>query len=211
MKSIKRLVLGIAFVVVFAYAFNIQYVGELLNIIGNAAVECVSGGDEYSTRLKEEMNTLSVSKFIDFGFVDKIWSEEDSTVGEAKLSKSRINYYYHKALNNNDSKSIILGTIGKYDAIGEAKGYTYFKMDDDTWAQLEAETNNNYDEIWKVNEEFLKRQIKKRKRIFLADDPSKGYFFEDGNRRFYQREIDYLSGLGYRFEKGDDNLWEAIL
>lgn len=76
MKSIKRLVLGIAFVIAFAYAFNIQYVGELLNIIGNAAVECVKGGDEYSTQLKEEMDTLSVSKFIDFGFVDKMRVKE---------------------------------------------------------------------------------------------------------------------------------------
>ena len=76
MRSIKKLIVGIVFVIAFVYAFNIQYVGQLLNIIGNAAIECVAGGDEYSTQLKTEMDTLSVSKFINFSFVDKTSEEE---------------------------------------------------------------------------------------------------------------------------------------
>lgn len=68
----------------------------------------------------------------------------------------------------------------------------------------------NYDEIWKVNKQFIDHQIENGKRILLSNDPYQGYYFEDGTKRFYQRELDYLKELGYSYEKIDINLWEAV-
>ena len=45
----------------------------------------------------------------------------------------------------------------------------------------------------------------------LTDDLELQVLFGDGSKRFYQREIDYLSELGYTFSQVDDELWKAIL
>lgn len=83
-------------------------------------------------------------------------------------------------------------------------------MEDELWSQLESEAMKNYDEIWKVNKQFVDDQIEARNRILLSNDPYQGYYFNDGSRRFFQREIDYLKELGYSFKSIGDNLWEAI-
>lgn len=63
-------------------------------------------------------------------------------------------------------------------------------MSDDVWASLEKEAGGNYDEIWKVNQQFIDEQIAANKNILLSNDPYKEYYFDDGTKRFYQREID---------------------
>ena len=105
---------------------------------------------------------------------------------------------------------MILGSTGKYDVIAETEGYTYFKMSDDVWASLEKEAGGNYDEIWKVNQQFIDEQIAANKNILLSIDPYKGYYFDDGTNRFYQREIDYILSKGYTFESTGDDLWKAV-
>lgn len=126
------------------------------------------------------------------------------------LSNDRVSYYLNESLNNADSNVTILGITGNYDVIGENRGYSYFKMEDEVWLQLENETINNYDEIWKVNKQFIDNQIESGNRIFLSNDPYQGYYFTDGTKRFYQRELDYLKELGYSFESIGNNLWEAL-
>ena len=44
----------------------------------------------------------------------------------------------------------------------------------------------------KVNQQFIDEQIAANKNILLSNDPYQGYYFDDGARRFYQREIDYI-------------------
>ena len=68
----------------------------------------------------------------------------------------------------------------------------------------------NYDEIWKVNKQFIDDQIGVGNRILLSNDPYQGYYFADGTKRFYQRELDYLKELGYSFERVGDDLWEVV-
>ena len=135
---------------------------------------------------------------------------EEGWCRSGRLSKDRISYYLKQSLNNADSNTTILGITGRYDVIGETNGYSYFKMEDLLWSQLENETMKNYDEIWKVNKQFLDEQIAAGNRILLSNDPYQGYYFDDGTRRFYQRELDYLKELGYTFKSIGDNLWEAI-
>lgn len=83
-------------------------------------------------------------------------------------------------------------------------------MNDDIWTLLEKETGGNYDEIWKVNQAFIDEQIAANKTILLSDNPHGGYYFSDGSKRFYQRELDYLRNKGYTFEVTDDGLWKAV-
>ncbi len=126
------------------------------------------------------------------------------------LNSERIEYYLGKARNNIDSDTVVLGSTGKYDIIAETEGYTYFKMSDDVWTSLEKEAGGNYDEIWKVNQQFIDEQIAVNKNILLSNDPYQGYYFDDGARRFYQREIDYILSKGYTFESTSDGLWKAV-
>ncbi len=131
-------------------------------------------------------------------------------VVESGINSERIEYYLGKSRNNIDSDTVILGSTGKYDVIAETEGYTYFKMSDDVWASLEKEAGGNYDEIWKVNQQFIDEQIAANKNILLSNGPYKGYYFDDGTKRFYQREIDYILSKGYTFESTGDDLWKAV-
>ena len=126
------------------------------------------------------------------------------------LNDERIEYYLGKSRNNIDSDTVMLGSTGQYDVIAENEGYTYFKMSDEVWAALENEAGGNYDEIWKVNQQFIDQQIATNKNILLSNDPYKGYYFNDGEKRFYQREIDYILSKGYTFETTSEGLWKAV-
>jgi hypothetical protein len=57
------------------------------------------------------------------------------------------------------------------------------------------------DELWKVNETFLRQQIKQGKQIILSHDPSKatGYF---------AKEVEYLRSLDYQFVR-ENWIWKA--
>ena len=64
---------------------------------------------------------------------------------------------------------------------------------------------------WSVyGQMFIDKQIAANKTIFLTNSPFELYLFESGELRFYQRELNYLTELGYRFEKVGTNLWIAI-
>lgn len=125
------------------------------------------------------------------------------------LPSDRIAYYLEYGINNVDSAITILGEIGSYDVIGIEQGYTYFQMSADLWLQLESETMENQDEMWKVKKQFIDEQIEAGNRIFLSNDPYQTYDYND-TRCFYQRELDYLKSLGYTFKSIGDNLWEAV-
>lgn len=61
-----------------------------------------------------------------------------------------------------------------------------------------------------MNQQFIDEQIAANKTILLSNDSYKGYYFADGTKRFYQREIDYILSRGYTFESIDDGLWRAV-
>lgn len=44
----------------------------------------------------------------------------------------------------------------------------------------------------------------------LLEKEAEGYYFDDGAKRFYQREIDYMISIGYTFESAGDGLWKAV-
>ena len=156
------------------------------------------------------------SRFLNWagGKIDDVWrwiqKKLGKAIGKGKLNPERIEYYLNKARNNIDSDTVMLGRTGTYDVIADSKGYTYFKMSDELWADLKRETRNNYDEIWKVNQQFIDEQLSLDKNILLSNNPYAGYYFSDGTKQFYQREIDYIISKGYTFETTNDGFWRAI-
>ena len=50
------------------------------------------------------------------------------------------------------------------------------------------------------------------KKLVFTNDPNKKYLLANGQRSFYQRELDYLASekYGYSFKQIADNLWEAV-
>ena len=58
------------------------------------------------------------------------------------------------------------------------------------------------EEIWKINEAFLRQQIGQGKKIILSHDPATA-------TGFFADEVEYLERLGYRFVK-NGWVWEAV-
>lgn len=77
---------------------------------------------------------------------------------------------------HNEFSSVMLGknsADGKsyVDKAIERKA-TYFSMPTETWNKLSSNLHN--DEMWKINERFLKQQIKQKKDIYLSHDRTTG-------------------------------------
>ncbi len=182
-----------------------------LKLGDNAGEALIKFGKKYLPDLME-----NGSRFLNWagGKIDDVWrwiqKKLGKAIGKGKLNPERIEYYLNKARNNIDSDTVMLGRTGTYDVIADSKGYTYFKMSDELWADLKRETRNNYDEIWKVNQQFIDEQLSLDKNILLSNNPYAGYYFSDGTKQFYQREIDYIISKGYTFETTNDGFWRAI-
>ena len=106
-----------------------------------------------------------------------------------------------QATRNSSSSKVVLGKFledGKsYTKVGAHYEASYFKLDN--WRDITKTMSQ--DDIWKVNESFLRQQIKQDKQIILSHDPAKA-------TGFYAREVDYLEALGYKFTQ-DNWVWKA--
>lgn len=137
MKRIRKGLAAIVIAGVFVYTFNVQYFTYFLSLVCDSAIECVSGGNEASARLTEELNTLSVSKFIrltvngkdidlddtDFGqdFYDDIVSAQETTEGIYEKSDLEL----LKNIDNFTDSAIEHIFVGQINKGGDATGYHY--------------------------------------------------------------------------------------
>ena len=64
------------------YILNFECFWYFLSLICNSAVECVTGGDEYSNQLAKEIDTLKVSKFISLKVNGKGINLDNTDFGE---------------------------------------------------------------------------------------------------------------------------------
>jgi hypothetical protein len=106
------------------------------------------------------------------------------------------------AARNADSTKFVLGKFSEegksYTKVASHFKATYFKLDN--WRDLEKTLSQ--EDIWKINETFIKQQIKHGKEIILSHDQSKA-------KGFFAREVDFLEALGYKFEK-QNWYWKAV-
>ncbi|MEO8410937.1 MAG: hypothetical protein ABI478_10230, partial [Propionivibrio sp.] len=61
------------------------------------------------------------------------------------------------------------------------------------------------DEMWRINETFLVQQIKQGKQVLFSHDPLSA---RPGS--FFEREVNFMSELGYSFRQKSAWTWEAV-
>lgn len=162
--------------------------------------------DDYDDTLNFSKNTTNVRLFVVilFSFLAVVGSGSVAW-GDFVVAPSRGAGFFDdlatSATRNADSTKLVLGkwsTTGQsYQNVAAHLKATYFKLDN--WRELEKTLSGK--ELWKINEAFLRQQIKQGKQIILSHDPSKA-------TRFFKNEVDFLSNF-YRFEK-DGWVWKAI-
>lgn len=105
------------------------------------------------------------------------------------------------AARNPNSDKVVLGKFLKdgksYTKVSAHYDATYFKLDN--WRELRKTMSE--EEMWKINESFLRQQIAQGKQIILSHDPAKA-------TGFFANEVDYLKSLGYTFKK-ENWVWKA--
>ena len=126
-----------------------------------------------------------------------------------KLEQYEVRILVRKATQNGSSKKVMLGkfvrdSVESYN-VRAGKDHTFFEMKDELWEETFEKVNENEDEIWKINREFVDQQVKANKEIFLSHNP----FDEKFYKGFYRREIDYLTiDLKFSIENIEENLWK---
>ncbi|EDY16742.1 hypothetical protein CfE428DRAFT_5705 [Chthoniobacter flavus Ellin428] len=110
-----------------------------------------------------------------------------------------------QATRNPSSDTLVLGHFSRtgttYTKVAAHYGASYLKIEN--WGAVTKGLSQN--EIWMINETFLKQQIRQGKEILFSHDPQsarRGSFFE--------REVDFLRHLGYHFQLKNQWTWEAV-
>ena len=89
-----------------------------------------------------------------------------------------------------------------YEKVAEKMNAKYFDLD--KWEELSQYYPR--EEMWKINEEFLSRQIESGKDIYLSSNPFQ--YMGDGSS--FANEIQYLVDNGFEFIETTGGLWHAV-
>jgi RHS repeat-associated protein len=104
-----------------------------------------------------------------------------------------------------ESSRLVLGHFARegtsYQKVAAHYEGSYFKVDD--WNSVTKGLSN--DEIWRINETFLDQQVMQGKQILFSHNP-----LEARPNSFFEREVNYLQDLGYRFKQKNQWTWEAV-
>lgn len=143
---------------------------------------------------------------------------KNTNVSFNTLSDKEVDDYVKRMTKNDKSKKVILGrgNTEPYDSLANSPDSEFSSFNNnDVWNEMANRTNNDWDEIWKVDKEYINNRINKGNDILLANDPSIEYYV-DNHITFYQRELDYLftpvenGGLGLSYEQTSNGLWKVI-
>jgi RHS repeat-associated protein len=106
------------------------------------------------------------------------------------------------ATRNPESSSVVLGKFSEggvsYVKVAAHFRASYFKVVD--WAN--ATRGLSQGQIWKINEAFLRQQIRAGKDVILSHNPATA-------TGFFAEEVNFLRNLGYKFVK-DGWFWRAV-
>lgn len=127
-------------------------------------------------------------------------------------TQTDINKLTELTTHNADSDTALLGyfefeSVTSYEQIAHANGYTYFDAGNRGW---EAITKVDPELPYKVNDEFLLKQIQEGKDFVLTSDPFLARELADTKKIgiSYANEIELLDRHGYKIEKFG-NFWRA--
>ena len=135
--------------------------------------------------------------------------EEETETAETEEPVKSYEDYAREATKNGDSDKVILGKFsgpgGKdsYQNVAEYYDSTYFQMDN--WDEVVKKVGA--DNMWNINEAFLRQQEEAGKTFYLAHDPDD----PEVANSYYLKEIDWLRSRGYEFEfDAGAGLWRAV-
>ena len=114
---------------------------------------------------------------------------ETATKGPANAEKVVLGKYYE-------------GSPQSYEQIAKSLDAQYFDLDN--WSELRSTYSR--EEIWKINREFLSRQIDSGRDIYLSSNP----FQYIGDGSYYGDELQFLADAGFSFVEEAEGLWHAI-
>ncbi len=126
--------------------------------------------------------------------------------GIAKFTRNSIKVLTGLATKNRKARKIMLGKYNVPGTLSYIKRagteYKYFDMED--WLNISYLVNNNADEIFRVNKQFIDDALSKGNTIYLSHDPFSP-LIRDG---YYKMELDYIENvLKGRIKKIDIDLW----
>ncbi|MBN2266882.1 MAG: RHS repeat-associated core domain-containing protein, partial [Candidatus Babeliaceae bacterium] len=120
------------------------------------------------------------------------------------LKTKQIKDIVKQATQNGDATEVVLGRFQgrvSYIQVAEYRKACYFYLDN--WNEIAS--TRTLDEMWEINEAFLREQLLAEKTIILTHNPWAYY----GNC-FFQREINLLRELGYDFVFHPTGTWRAV-
>ncbi|HEM4129668.1 TPA: hypothetical protein U1W61_001384 [Streptococcus suis] len=127
-------------------------------------------------------------------------------------TQTDINKLTELTTHNANSDTALLGyfefeSVTSYEQIAHANGYTYFDAGNRGW---EAITKVDLDLPYKVNDEFLMKQIREGKDFILTSNPYSAKQIADttGKGKSYVQELKLLIENGYKIEVYG-NFWRA--
>jgi hypothetical protein len=115
-----------------------------------------------------------------------------------RFSQIEIDDYVARATQNPTSHTVTLGRFeegsGSYQRVAQREGDTYFNLSDRDWDSALNSVGGNYEEMWRINRQFLDEQIARGKEFRLTHDPNGDYSLSS----FYYQELQYLRDSGYK-------------
>lgn len=104
-------------------------------------------------------------------------------------------------------KEFFAGTIPYYDR-ASSLWYKYFRLEPSNWSNISSLIGENFDEMWKINKQFIDDAISANNSIYLSHSP----LDPEVVTGFYAREINYLiTEYGATFTKISDDLWKVFI
>ncbi|GHT71694.1 hypothetical protein FACS189455_4110 [Bacteroidia bacterium] len=182
-----------------------QYTSDKPYIVGYTAgydavqvATIVSGGTAIFTKGSKES-------------LEKGMKETGEVLGKKvrKFTQKEIDDYVKLATKNPEANKVMLGQYlennpTSYHIRAKNEGYTYFELDN--WKEAEALVNKNYDELWKINKQFIDNQKALNKEFYFSHN-----IWEYEIPSFRSREAEYLIDLGAKdFIKINENTWKVI-
>jgi hypothetical protein len=108
------------------------------------------------------------------------------------------------ATNNPNSRIVVIGKntpySNSYQRVAQRRGATFFEVDEATWNSWERLYGR--DNIWYINEQFMRTQLAQNKTFILSHDPNTA-------TGFFLREVNFLRANGFHFIP-DGDVWLAV-
>ncbi len=156
-------------------------------------------------------STLNLSANDTFFSIEKSSERlEELAEGVGKFTSKQLDDFVLLATKQGDQSKVMLGKYldgGSNSYIQRAgTDHTYFDLGSTKWKEAEALVNNNADEMWKINKQFIDEQKALNREFYFSQEPWKAQSHE-----YLSKEAEYLIDIGAKdFRKINVDTWKVI-